>query len=207
MALINIRRDVSNPFYRYKMERIQCEIEGEGDDMKTVILNLSSIAQSLARPEIYIMKFFGFEFGVQINMNPTDNRWIINGAHEATKLQDLLDIFITKFVLCKECLNPETDLVINHDLNIIRYCKVCGQRTKVDPRLKISGFILKMNQRKQDEKNKADKKAACEAKENSNVEGKGSLVDTHSDNGLDKNSDMAESDNEDRRGGGKTVYD
>lgn len=43
-------QDVSDPFYRYKMERIQSKIEGKGNGIKTVVVNLSSIANSLARP-------------------------------------------------------------------------------------------------------------------------------------------------------------
>ena len=38
-------------------------------------------------------------------------RYIVNGAHESIKLQELLDGFIRRFVLCSECENPETDLV------------------------------------------------------------------------------------------------
>ena len=38
-------------------------------------------------------------------------RYIVNGAHEGSKLQELLDGFIKRFVLCSECENPETDLV------------------------------------------------------------------------------------------------
>lgn len=32
------------------MERIQSKVEGKGNGIKTVIVNLSSVAQSLARP-------------------------------------------------------------------------------------------------------------------------------------------------------------
>jgi len=43
-------QDVADPFYRYKMERMQSKIEGKGNGIKTVIVNLSSVAQSLSRP-------------------------------------------------------------------------------------------------------------------------------------------------------------
>jgi translation initiation factor 5 len=191
MATVNIRRDVTDPFYRYKMEKIQSKIEGKGNGIKTVIVNLSSVAQSLARPGAYVIKYFGFELGAQTNTNPADDRWIINGAHEASKLQDYLDGFINKFVLCKKCKNPETDVVIK-DGRILLDCKACGQRSDVDLRLKLSGFILK-NQPKKAKKDKAEKKAARKAKENGDVEknGNGSPGDSNSEHGSNENGEVA----------------
>ena len=90
-----------------------------------------------------MVKFFGFELGAQVTANPADDRYIINGAHDAPKLQDYLDNFINKFVLCGKCKNPETDLIVQRDGRIIRDCKACGQRTDVDLRHKLSGYIVK----------------------------------------------------------------
>ena len=56
-------------------------------------------------------KYFGNELGAQTQMDAKTDRYIVNGAHEASKLQELLDGFIRKFVLCPACTNPETDLV------------------------------------------------------------------------------------------------
>lgn len=137
------------------MERLQSKIEGKGNGIKTVVANLPSVAQSLARPPSYIIKFFGFELGAQTNTNPKDDRWIINGAHQSDKLQESLDIFINKFVLCKDCKNPETEFVVK-DGRILLDCKACGQRTAVDLRHKLSGFILK-NEPKGGKKGKKEK--------------------------------------------------
>ncbi|KAK4196544.1 putative eukaryotic translation initiation factor 5 [Triangularia verruculosa] len=178
-ALVNVRRDVSDAFYRYKMERIQTKIEGKGNGIKTVVVNLSSVAQSLARPGSYLIKYFGFELGAQTNIDPADDRWIINGAHEASKLQELLDGFIARFVLCKKCKNPETDVQIK-DGHITLDCKACGQRTDVDLRLKLSGFILK-NVPKKTKKDKAERKAARKAKQNGGGKDNGSGEDNVSD--------------------------
>ncbi|RDW65453.1 putative eukaryotic translation initiation factor 5 [Coleophoma crateriformis] len=191
MATVNIRRDVSDPFYRYKMEKIQSKIEGKGNGIKTVIVNLSSVASSLARPGAYVIKYFGFELGAQTNTNPADDRWIINGAHEASKLQDYLDGFISRFVLCKKCKNPETEVVIK-DGRILLDCKACGQRSDVDLRLKLSGFILK-NQPKKGKKDKAAKKEARRAKQNGHGDteenGHGDSGDG-SDHGSNENGDI-----------------
>lgn len=175
MATVNIRRDVTDPFYRYKMERIQSKIEGKGNGIKTVIVNLSSVAQSLARPPAHVIKYFGFELGAQTNTNPNDDRWIINGAHDASKLQDYLDGFISKFVLCKKCKNPETDVHIK-DGHITLDCKACGKISDVDARLKLSSFILK-NEPKKGKKDKSSKKAERRARKEAEARGEGGSPD------------------------------
>lgn len=43
----------------------------------------------------------------------------MNGSHDAVKLQDLLDGFIRKFVLCPECENPETELLVSTKKNTV----------------------------------------------------------------------------------------
>lgn len=191
MATVNIRRDVTDPFYRYKMERIQSKIEGKGNGIKTVIVNLSSVAQSLARPPAHVIKYFGFELGAQTNTNPNDDRWIINGAHDASKLQDYLDGFISKFVLCKKCKNPETDVHIK-DGHITLDCKACGKISDVDARLKLSSFILK-NEPKKGKKDKSSKKAERRARKEAEARGEGASPDGGSpgDSAEDDDGDLA----------------
>ena len=194
MANVNIRRDVTDPFYRYKMERLQSKIEGKGNGIKTVIVNLSNVADQLARPPSYVIKYFGFELGAQTNIDPKDDRWIVNGAHEAAKLQDYLDGFISKFVLCKDCKNPET--VVNvKDGNIILDCKACGQRTQADMRHKLASFILK-NQPKKGKKDKSTKKADRKARKEAERSGNADDDDNVNGNGHpspgDSGSDQAE---------------
>jgi translation initiation factor 5 len=199
MATVNVRRDVTDAFYRYKMEKLQTKIEGKGNGIKTVVVNLSSVAQSLARPPSYVIKYFGFELGAQTNIDPADDRWIINGAHDSAKLQDYLDGFINKFVLCKKCKNPETDVQIK-DGNITLDCKACGQRTAVDLRLKLSGFILKNQPKKSGKKDKAERKAARKAKQQNGGKDNGSgddSPDQASPNGeADKHLEYASDDDE-----------
>lgn len=189
MSTINIRRDEKDPFYRYKMERLQSKIEGKGNGIKTVIVNLSSVAQSLARPPSYLIKYFGFELGAQTNIDPPDDRWIVNGAHEAPKLQDYLDGFIHKFVLCKSCKNPETVVVIKNG-DITLDCKACGERSQVDPRLKLSSFIVK-HQPKKGKKDKSTKKAERKARKAAQANGNGEAgSEEGSPDGSDKDGDQ-----------------
>jgi len=195
MSTIPIRRGVQDLFYRYKMERIQTKVEGKGNGIKTVVVNLTSVAESLARPEDYIMKYFQLEVGATAK-HDKDDRWKINGSHDAAKLQELLYDFIDKFVLCKKCQNPETDVSIKKD-SILLDCKACGQRTQVDLRLKLSGYILK-GQSKKGKSDKADRKAARKAKQNGTAkDGSGSGDDDDDD---DDNNDSGDNANENGEG-------
>lgn len=126
-------------------------------------------------PSVDPCKYFGCELGAQTQMDPKTGRYIVNGAHESSKLQDMLDGFIRKFVLCPECDNPETDLVRDppscallqyHNLimcslmltphshtcsqlvntskgKIGQTCKACGYHGMIDPRQKLTTFIIK----------------------------------------------------------------
>jgi translation initiation factor 5 len=143
MATINIRRDVDDKFYRYKMPKLLAKIEGKGNGIKTVVPNMSDVSKALSRPPSYATKYFGCELGAQVKCDDKTDRYIVNGAHDVNKLQDLLDGFISKFVLCGSCLNPETDLLVTKDQFIVKDCKACGKRTDVDMRHKLSTYILK----------------------------------------------------------------
>lgn len=143
MSLVNICRDNQDPFYRYKMPLIVSKIEGRGNGIRTAIMNTSDVARALSRPPSYIIKFFGFELGAQTSILEADDRYHVNGAHDSAKLQDLLDGFIAKFVLCKACKNPETDIIVQKDGSLIRDCKACGRRTPIDLKHKLASYIAK----------------------------------------------------------------
>ncbi|KAJ3004365.1 UNVERIFIED_CONTAM: Eukaryotic translation initiation factor 5A-1, partial [Siphonaria sp. JEL0065] len=108
--MINVRSDVQDKFYRYKMPKIISKIEGKGNGIKTVIPNMADVSKALSRPPAYATKYFGIELGAQTKVEEKTDRYIVNGAHDANKLQQVLDGFINKFVLCPSCKNPETDL-------------------------------------------------------------------------------------------------
>jgi len=141
MAL-NVNRAVQDAFYRYKMPRLQAKVEGKGNGIKTVIVNMVDIARALARPPTYVTKYFGCELGAQTQFDIKSERYIVNGCHEAGKMQDMLDGFIKKFVLCEQCENPETVLKVKKNL-IGASCRACGHIFTLDMRHKLTTFIIK----------------------------------------------------------------
>jgi translation initiation factor 5 len=174
------------------MPLLTTKIEGKGNGIKTVVPNMSDVARALSRPPTYTTKFFGCELGAQTSFDEKNDRYIVNGAHDATRLRELLDVFIEKFVLCKACKNPETELIITKAgriENIIRDCKACGERTGVDMRHKLTTFILKNPPVKA---NKGKKRNAGDAAAGVG----GGQPDQNGENGHDSPADGAESDDE-----------
>ena len=173
------------------MPLLTTKIEGKGNGIKTVIPNMSDVARALSRPPTYTTKFFGCELGAQTSFDEKNDRYIVNGAHNADRLRELLDVFIDKFVLCKSCKNPETELVIlksGRVEDIIRDCKACGERTGVDMRHKLTTFILKNPPAKQ---KKAKKNGDAAAGVSGNGEANG-----NTENGDAEEAHSAESDDE-----------
>uniref|UniRef100_A0A2M4BM37 Eukaryotic translation initiation factor 5 n=1 Tax=Anopheles marajoara TaxID=58244 RepID=A0A2M4BM37_9DIPT len=144
MATVNVNRNVTDIFYRYKMPRINAKVEGKGNGIKTVIVNMAEVARAIGRPATYPTKYFGCELGAQTQFDYKNERFIVNGSHDATKLQDLLDGFIRKFVLCPECDNPETDLIVSSKKGTISQgCKACGFHGPLEVNHKVNTFIIK----------------------------------------------------------------
>ena len=163
------------------MPVLMTKIEGRGNGIKTVLPNMEDIARALNRPATcrqpssplkFLLrpsdptKFFGCELGAQTSF--ANDRFIVNGAHQADRLRELLDAFIDKFVLCPSCKNPETELVItgkanNEDMH--RDCKACGRQNGIDMRHKLVTFILK-NPPTKKEKGKKGKKGGMTAEAN-----------------------------------------
>jgi len=141
MAL-NVNRSVQDAFYRYKMPRLQAKVEGKGNGIKTVVVNMVDIARALDRPPTYVTKYFGCELGAQTQFDVKAERYIVNGCHDAGKMQDMLDGFIKKFVLCEQCDNPETVLKVKKNM-IGASCKACGHIYTLDMRHKLTTFIVK----------------------------------------------------------------
>ena len=142
MSLINVNNGVRDPFYRYKMPKVQIKVEGNGKGAKTVVVNTTEIAKALDRPPMYLTKYLGYTLCVQVNHDTRTDRHIVSGVHTSNKIQGLFYGFIQKYVLCPECKNPETDLSEKKN-SITITCRACGNRGAVRVIDKISTYILK----------------------------------------------------------------
>lgn len=148
---------VDDPSYRYKMPRLVPKVEGRGNGIKTVIVNVCDIGTSLNRDASEITKFFGCELGAQTTMSIEEDRYIVNGSHNPQQLQQLMAKYIELFVLCKNCRLPETHYKIKGDC-IYQKCVACGSKDPCDMTHKLSSFIIKQHKKAKTEKDAKDSK-------------------------------------------------
>lgn len=108
---------VRDEFYRYKMPLFTIKIESK----KTIITNMKNVAKAIDCPPLTILKYFGSKIGSQATFDSKNDKFYLRGVHSKTKLQDLLNDFIRKYVLCAQCNNPETSFKGNS-----LTCTACG---------------------------------------------------------------------------------
>jgi len=138
---VNIPRSIKDNHYRYTMATLETKIEGSGNGIYCKIPNLKEVAGDLKREPIDILKFFGFELASHIRTGENDT-YIVNGKFQKDQLETALDKFIDKYVLCRKCKNPETNLLTKGG-NIHLHCISCGHEGIGDMKHKFSDYITK----------------------------------------------------------------
>ncbi len=155
--LVNIAglTPVDDPSYRYKMPKILGKVEGRGNGIKTVLVNVVEVAQALNRDAPEVTKFFGCELGAQTIYSEDIDRAVVNGAHNDNDLQNKIKIYIEKFVLCPTCKLPETHYKIKDGV-IHQKCLACGSKGSCDMGHKLTTFIIAQHKKAKAEAKKAD---------------------------------------------------
>jgi len=160
-GLLNIGGDANDASYRYKMPKLVTKVEGRGNGIKTVIVNMVDIAKALHCEPGYPTKFFGIELGAQSKFNPSTERAIVNGCFEQRDMAKMLNKFIDIFILCPTCHLPEIKMKVKRT-NIKIDCAACGHNGVLQTKHKLLTFILKdhaeVGKGKKDKKDKDKKK-------------------------------------------------
>jgi len=139
---INIGRSNEDLSFRYKMPKLLTKVEGRGNGIRTVLVNMVDVAKALKVQPAYPTKFFGIELGAQSKYELSTDRAIVNGNHSANDLQKLLDKFIAIFVLCPTCTLPEIKMEVQTSKVKID-CAACGHNSILKTAHKLATYIIK----------------------------------------------------------------
>ena len=116
----NIPKSVNDMNYRYKRDEIQItNINSNGGNTK--LNNLIDISEQLNDNINNIIKFMKKKLSVGIITNKTEI--IINKSETKDNLENILEDYIKKFIICPNCNNPEFDIIKKTQT---RTCKACG---------------------------------------------------------------------------------
>lgn len=115
---VNIPKSITDPTYRYKRDQLDITVQNIKGGI-TKINNLDVITKQLGDDITFIIKFLKKKTNTSITNN--EKGILINKVEKVEKLEEYLEEFIIKHILCHKCLNPE----FTFD-KTTRICKACG---------------------------------------------------------------------------------
>jgi len=97
--------------------------EGQTDGAFTRLTNLEAIAKALSRDADHIHSAIQSDLGTNGQFDGSTARY--NGSFTVADFQGAIDAYVTEFVTCSECGLPDTKLVTEDGVDMLR-CEACG---------------------------------------------------------------------------------
>jgi translation initiation factor 5 len=136
---VNIPKSIKDSHYRYKRPELKLTYHTH---IRTILENIHEVSKAIIIPPEYPLKFIGYELGSQTEIK--GNEYTISGKHPLDKLEDCLEKFISKYVICssKGCKLPEVNIFIKNN-EIRGKCKACSHIAALDNKHKMATYIIK----------------------------------------------------------------
>lgn len=112
---------------RFQVPEARVYIEGK----TTILENFSEITSILRRDQDHVMKFLLGELGTAGKID--GNRAIFNGKFDRDLINSLIEKYTEDYVICSECGKPDTRLVKDGRIPMLR-CDACGGHRPVRKR-------------------------------------------------------------------------
>lgn len=117
---VNIDPFETDPFYRYKMSRLQIQY-GIANGGQTFLYNIMIVCNELKCSEKELVKFISKRLSTWSAKNKRGT--YLSGTFSCETISDLLIKFIQKFILCPTCQLPELVPIVKG-----KRCNACGER-------------------------------------------------------------------------------
>lgn len=109
---------------RFKVPEVNSRIQGN----TTTITNFRQIATYLRRKPEHLEKFLEKELAAQGKLEK--ERLMLIRKIPANKIQEKLQVYVEKYVICKECGKPDTEILKEGNFFFIR-CLACGAKHSI----------------------------------------------------------------------------
>ncbi len=121
-ALENVKRKESSK--RFEIPQAETAIQGN----QTILRNFLQISNSLRREPKHLLKFLAKELASPASQE--EQRAVFQTKVLQRQIQQRIEDYIKEYVVCKECGKPDTKL-LKEDRILIMKCEACGARSAV----------------------------------------------------------------------------
>jgi len=112
---------------RFIVPEAKAYVEGK----TTILENFVEIAEKIRRDKDHLMKYMLGELGTSGKID--GNRAIFNGKFEISLIRMIIKSYVDDYVICSECGKPDTRLVKDDRIQLLR-CDACGGHRPVRKR-------------------------------------------------------------------------
>jgi len=109
---------------RFEVPKTRGHIQGN----KTIISNINQIAETLRRPVAHLIKFLLKELAAPGEIKK--QFFIIGTKVSASRINEKIEAYVSKYVICPECKKPDTKLKKESGFMFIA-CQACGAKKTV----------------------------------------------------------------------------
>jgi translation initiation factor 2 subunit 2 len=110
---------------RFEMPRFEFFTEGN----KTIIKNFKAVTDKIRRDPAFVSKYLSKELAVPLEVQ--GERMILQRKLTGDMINRKLEDFVQKYVMCKECNRPDTNIVeLGHGHKQL-ICEACGARKAI----------------------------------------------------------------------------
>jgi len=111
---------------RFTTPKVYSVIQGN----RTLIQNFKEIAAKLNRDPQHLLRYLLRELGTAGNIE--DKRAILQGKFTHFVINDRIEDYVKKFVLCPECNRPDTRIIKESRISLLK-CEACGAKAPLKP--------------------------------------------------------------------------
>ena len=113
---------------RFDVPKVKGHIEGN----KTIISNFSQICDAFRREQSQLLKYLQRELATPAHIDGP--RLILGRKINASLINGKIEEYASTFVLCYECKKPDTQLIKQDKVTIIK-CQACGARHPIKSKI------------------------------------------------------------------------
>lgn len=113
---------------RFEIPKVIGHLQGK----KTIIANFIQICDTLGRKPDHLLKYLQRELATPAQIEK--NRLILGRKISSIQINKKIEQYVNEFVLCSECKKPDTQLIKEERVTILK-CTACGAKHPVKGRI------------------------------------------------------------------------